>query len=71
MSAQHETTKTVFVLVQEMDADYGGGASTEGVYSSEEKALQRQKELENERDASPRRYKYPTIWFVEEHELDQ
>jgi hypothetical protein len=54
-----------------MDCDHGGGASTAGVYSSEEKADAAIAKLEAERDANPRLYKYRTSWFVQEHELDQ
>lgn len=62
---------TVFVVVEDMECDHGGGASTHGVYSSQEKADAAIAELEAERDANPRLYKYRTSWFVQEHELDQ
>ena len=61
----------VFVVVQDMDCDHGGGASTEGVYSSQEKADAAIAKLQAERDANPRLYKYRTSWFVQEHELDR
>ncbi|TXH42497.1 MAG: hypothetical protein E6Q97_35665 [Desulfurellales bacterium] len=62
---------TVFVVVQEMDCDHGGGASSAGVYSSEEKAEAAIAKLEADRDAKVIRYKYRTSWFVQKHELDQ
>lgn len=62
---------TVFVVVQDMDCDNGGGASTFGVYSSQGKAEAAIAKLEAERDANPRLYKYRTNWFIQEHELDK
>lgn len=60
----------VFVIVQDMYCDHGGGASTKGVYSTKEKAQAVIRNLETERDANPRLYKYEVSWFIEEHEID-
>lgn len=61
----------VFIVVQEMQCDNGGGASIIGAYSSEEKANNVIEELETERDTNPTRYKYPTSWFISEHVIDE
>ena len=62
---------TVFVVVEDMETDHGGGASACGVYSTEAKANAEIARLESKRSANPRLYKYRTSWFVQEHELDQ
>lgn len=61
----------VFVVVQEMDCDHGGGADVVAAYDSNEKADARIKTLEYERDENDRRYKYSTSWFVVELEMNK
>lgn len=66
-----KTPRPVFVVVQEMDCDRGGGADVIAAYDEEDKASARVEELEAERDANPRLYKYPTTWFVVELEMNK
>ena len=65
------TDYPVFVVVQEMDCDRGGGSDVVAAYDSEAKAEERIKALETDRDENNRRYKYPTSWFVVELELNK
>lgn len=59
----------VFVIIQEMDCDRGGGASVVAVYDDEDKANEHVAELrQNPTDI---RYKYPTSWWVDEYVLNQ
>ena len=60
----------VFIVVEEMEPDYGGGAYTQGAFSSVEKAEAKIAELERERDSGQRSYKYRTTWFCVEAVLD-
>lgn len=61
----------LFVIVQEMDCDRGGGADVVAAYDDESRADARVEELETERDRKPRLYKYPTSWRVVELELNK
>ena len=59
---------TVFVIVENMEVDRGCGAAVSGVFSTEQNANERIKQLESK--ANQGKYKYPVSWFVVEVELD-
>lgn len=61
----------IFVVVEEMDCDRGGGADVIAAYDDADKADAKIAELEAERDSNPRLYKHPTGWFVVELEMNK
>ena len=56
--------QTVFVVIQEMECDNGGGAGAVAAYDDEDRAIKRVAKLEKDRDDGRQSYKYPTRWFV-------